>query len=69
MALLFLLCTVSILLIELFLLVWLLWLTCLSLWFFYCLNRSLLALNKQQHHSKVLLNSFLMNGHTLGFCA
>ena len=24
--------------------------------------------NKKQHHSKVLLNSFPMNGHTLGFC-
>ena len=22
----------------------------------------------KQHHSKVLLNSFTMNGHTLGFC-
>ena len=25
-------------------------------------------LNDKQHHSKVLLNSFPMNGHTLGFC-
>ena len=24
--------------------------------------------SKHQHHSKVLLNSFPMNGHTLGFC-
>ena len=23
---------------------------------------------KKQHHSKVLLNSFPMSGHTLGFC-
>ena len=25
-------------------------------------------LKTKQHHSKVLLNSFPMNGHTLGFC-
>ena len=25
-------------------------------------------LKNKQHHSKVLLNSFPMNGHTLGFC-
>ena len=27
-----------------------------------------LKLKNRQHHSKVLLNSFPMNGHTLGFC-
>ena len=25
-------------------------------------------LKNKQHHSKVLLNSFPMNGHSLGFC-
>ena len=25
-------------------------------------------LKNKQHHSKVLLNRFLINGHTLGFC-
>ena len=34
----------------------------------FCKITNWVKLTTKQHHSKVLLNSFPMNGHTLGFC-